>query len=145
MDNKPLNQSVRMAVVMGIFLPLAETVRRSNHILDISRFLNWFDDYILGGVLLLAAYLVLRKTANAITYLVTAWAFTAGALALSFLGQLDYFRTHTTDPGIFSTAFIAIAKGMIFVYLMVGLVLAIKANVIREKQLLQKGSQLSEG
>lgn len=127
-----------MAVVMGIFLPLAETVRRSNHILDISRFLNWFDDYILGGVLLLAAYLVLRQVANGITYLVAAWSFAAGALALSFLGQLDYFRTHTADPGIFNTAFIVFAKGMIFIYLMVGLGLAIKANAIREKQLLQK-------
>lgn len=138
MDNQPLKQSVRMAVVMGIFLPLAETVRRSNHILDISRFLNWFDDYILGGVLLLAAYLVLRQVANGITYLVAAWSFAAGALALSFLGQLDYFRTHTADPGIFNTAFIAFAKGMIFIYLMVGLGLAIKANAIREKQLMQK-------
>ncbi len=129
---------------MGIFLPLAETVRRSNHILDITRFFNWFDDYILGGLLLLAAYWVTCKKANAIVYLVSAWAFAAGALALSFLGQLDYFRTHTTDPGVFNTSFVAVAKGIIFAYLFVGLALAIKANAIQEQRLLQKLKHQSE-
>lgn len=142
--NKPLNQSVKMAVVMGVFLPLAETVRRSNHILDLTRFFNWFDDYILGGVLLLAAYGVIRKQVNAITYLVAAWAFAAGALALSFLGQLDKFRTNTPDPGVFNSSLVAVAKGVIFAYLLIGLGLAIKANVLQEQRLIQKSKHPSE-
>lgn len=54
MNDQALNSSMRMAVCMGIFLPLAETLRRSNQLLDPARFLNWFDDYLLGGALLLA-------------------------------------------------------------------------------------------
>ncbi len=129
---------------MGIFLPLAEAVRRSNHILDISRFFNWFDDYILGGVLLLAVYWVLRQKANAIAYLVAAWAFAAGALALSFLSQLDKFRTNTPDPGVFNSSLVAVAKGIIFAYLLVGLALALKANAIQEQRLRRKLKHQSE-
>jgi hypothetical protein len=44
MENQDLKSSVRMAVFMGVLLPLAETLRRSNQLLDPARFLNWFDD-----------------------------------------------------------------------------------------------------
>lgn len=128
MVSKALKRSVRMAIAMGIFLPLAETVRRSNQLLDLSRFFFWFDDYILGGVLLLAACFVIKKRANATAYLIAAWGFNAGALALSSLSQLDYFLTGTSDPGVFSTSFVAVAKGLIFVYMVIGLQQAIKAN-----------------
>ncbi len=49
MEYKLLKISMRMALFMGIFLPLAETLRRSNQLLDPARFINWFDDYLLGG------------------------------------------------------------------------------------------------
>lgn len=84
MENKPLKISMRMATIMGIFLPLSETVRRSNQILDPTRFFNWFDDYILGSVLLIAVYLVKKKINNAIAFLIAAWGFVSGALFLSF-------------------------------------------------------------
>ncbi|MDZ4871899.1 MAG: hypothetical protein CLLPBCKN_001287 [Chroococcidiopsis cubana SAG 39.79] len=61
MENKPLKISLRMATIMGVFLPLAETVRRSNQIVDLARFLSWFDDYILGAILLIAVYLVKKR------------------------------------------------------------------------------------
>ncbi len=124
-----LKRSVRMALGMGIFLPLAETVRRSNQIADISKFFSWFDDYILGCALLFAVYLVMRRQTNAIAYLIAAWGFVAGALFLSFLAQFNYYGTPTGDPGIFSTSFVAIAKGLILVYLLIGLNEAIKANL----------------
>ncbi len=117
-----------MAVIMGIFLPLAETVRRANQILDLTRFLNWFDDYILGISLLIAAYLVKKRKHNSIAFLIAAWGIVSGALFLSFLGQFDYYRTNTVDPGIFSTSFVAIAKGFILGYMLIGLYLSIKAN-----------------
>jgi uncharacterized membrane protein HdeD (DUF308 family) len=129
--NKPLKISTKMAVIMGIFLPLAETVRRSNQLSDLTRFFNWFDDYILGAVLLLAAYLVKTKTSNAIAYLIAAWGFVSGALFLSFLGQFDYYRTATVDPGIFSTGFVAVAKGLILAYMLSGLYMGLKANLYK--------------
>ena len=65
MENQALKSSVRMAVFMGILLPLAETLRRSNQLLDPAQFLYWLDDYLLGGALLLAAYWVKQKKRNA--------------------------------------------------------------------------------
>ncbi len=114
---------------MGIFLPAAETVRRINQILDFSAFFSWFDDYILGAVLLWAAYSVFRQTKNSTAYLIAAWGIATGALFLSFLGQFQYFQTASGDPGIFSTAFVAVAKGLILLFMLVGLVKAIKANL----------------
>jgi hypothetical protein len=131
MENKPLKMSAKMAIIMGIFLPLAETIRRANQILDLTRFLNWFDDYILGISLLIAAYLVKKRRNNSIAFLIVAWGFVTGALFLSFLGQFDYYRTNTVDPGIFSTSFVAIAKGLILIYMFIGLYLGIKANSYR--------------
>ena len=128
MENKPLKTSIRMATIMGVFLPLAETVRRANQIFDLTRFFSWFDDYILGSILLIAVYLVKKKINNSISFLIAAWGFVSGALFLSFLGQFRYYRTTTGDPGIFSTSFVAIAKGLILGYMLIGLYLAIKSN-----------------
>ncbi|NJM68190.1 MAG: hypothetical protein HC851_22260 [Acaryochloris sp. RU_4_1] len=125
-ENKLLKISVRMATIMGIFLPLAGTVRRSNQILELTSFFSWFDDYILGAVLLIAAYRVNKKVNNAISLLIAAWGFVSGALFLSFLGQFEYYQTG--DPGVFSTTFVATAKGLILAYMLVGLYLGIQSN-----------------
>lgn len=128
MKNKPLKISTKMATIMGVFLPLAETVRRSNQIFDLTKFFSWFDDYILGATLLIAVYLVKKKINNSVSFLIAAWGFVSGALFLSFLGQFEYYRTPTGDPGIFSTSFVAIAKGLILGYMFIGLYLGIKAS-----------------
>jgi uncharacterized membrane protein YdcZ (DUF606 family) len=128
MVNDPMKISVRMALVMGIFLPLAETVRRSNQLLDPTKFLNWFDDYILGAILLTAVYLVKKKNPHANSFLTAAWGILAGALLLSFLGQFEYYATRIGDPGVLPTTLVTVAKGLILGYLLIGLYLSIKAN-----------------
>jgi hypothetical protein len=129
MTNKHLKISTKMAVAMGLFLPIAETVRRINQILDYREFFSWFDDYILGGVLLWSTYLVFKETKNSVTYLIAAWGIAAGALFLSFLAQFKYYQTTSGDPGIFSTTFVAVAKGLILAYILIGLKKAIQANL----------------
>ena len=128
MENQSLKTSVRMALLMGIFLPLAETLRRSNQLLDPARFLNWFDDYLLGGAMLLAVYSVRKKKRNAVGWLIAVWGIGVGALFLSFIGQFDYYKTPTGDPGIFNTTIVAIVKGLILAYMFYGLYLSVKAN-----------------
>jgi hypothetical protein len=128
MRSNALKTSVRMAIIMGIFLPLAETIRRANQLLDLTRFFNWFDDYLLGLALLVGAYLVQKKKQNSISYLIAAWGIGVGALFLSFLAQFDYYQTPTGDPGIFPTTFVAVAKGIILGYMLIGLYLSIKSN-----------------
>src|SRR5262245_33042643 len=128
MENKPLKASVNLAIVMGIFLPLAETVRRSNQLFDLTKFFNWFDDYILGAVLLTAVYLVRKKSLHSNSVLIAALGVVAGALSLSLLGQFEYYITGVGDPGILPTNLVTIAKGLILGYLIIGLYLSIKAN-----------------
>jgi hypothetical protein len=126
MKNNYLKTSLRMATIMGFFLPFIETVRRSNQILDLSKFWNWFDDYMLGGVLLISVYLVKKQAPDALSLFIAAWGFAAGALFLSFLAQFDIYGKG--DPGIFSTGLVAIFKGLILLYMFTGLYLAIKSN-----------------
>jgi hypothetical protein len=126
MRNNSLKISIRMATIMGVFLPFIETVRRSNQILDPTKFLNWFDDYMLGGVLLISVYLVRKRVSNSLSYLIAAWGFASGALFLSFLAQFDIYAK--SDPGIFPTQLVAIVKGLILGYMLTGLYLAIQAN-----------------
>ncbi len=117
-----------MAVIMGIFIPLAETVRRFHQLTDISQFLFWFDDYILGGILLWAAWKLKTDHSRGILYMIAAWGIGAGALFLSFLGQFDYIFTGQNDVGgIFSVWVVLFAKGFILAYMIIGLWLSIKA------------------
>jgi hypothetical protein len=118
-----------MALAMGVFLSAAETIRRINQILDYREFFSWFDDYLLGAVLLWSAYKVFTKDKNSVAYLIAAWGMATGALSLSFLGQFKHYQTNSVDPGIFSTTFVTVAKGLILVYMLIGLAKAIKANI----------------
>ena len=130
--NKYLKTSAKMAIGMGLFLPIAETIRRINQILNFSEFLSWFDDYILGGILLWAAFMVFKDKKNSVAYLIAAWGTVFGALLLSFLGQLMFYQLDSEDPGIFSTNFVTIIKGLIIMYILVGLKKAIHANLLND-------------
>jgi hypothetical protein len=77
-----------------------------------------------------SAYKVFHKDKNAVAYLIAAWGIATGALSLSFLGQFKYYQTNSVDPGIFSTTFVTVAKGVILVYMLIGLAKAIKANIL---------------
>jgi hypothetical protein len=126
MKSNHLMISTRMAAIMGVFLPLIETIRRSNQLLDPTKFLTWFDDYMLGGILLISVYLVKKKANDSISLLIAAWGFASGALFLSFLAQFEIYSK--SDPGIFPTGLVAFGKGIILAYMLIGLYLAIKSN-----------------
>ena len=113
MQNKSLILSMRMAAVLGIFLPLAETVRRIHEVLAFENFLRWFDGYTLGAVLLCAAFFVWKKKKNASQYLIAAWGMAAGALTGSVYGQFDGYCKSMPDTGIFSSGFVLLAKALI--------------------------------
>jgi len=120
------------AIIMGIFLPMAETIRRFKQLTDLNHFYFWFDDYILGGVLLLSAWMLRSGKSNAISYMIASWGIGTGALFLSFLGQLDYLQSGQEDPGgIFSGWFVFLVKGFILGYMIFGLLKSIRAAGIR--------------
>ena len=115
-----------MAFIIGIFLPLAETVRRFHQLSDFNQFLFWFDDYILGGILLFSAWMLMKRKLNAISFMIASWGIATGALFLSFLGQIQYIQTNEGDPGgIFSVWTVLIAKALILAYMIVGMMKSI--------------------
>ncbi len=128
MKNKALLTSMRMAVALGIFLPLAETVRRIHEVLAFENFFRWFDDYILGAVLLYAAFLVWKQKHNATLYLIAAWGAAVGGLTLSLYGQFDGYFKNNPDAGIFSSGFVLIAKALILFYILIGLQKSIQST-----------------
>jgi len=128
MTNKPLLTSMRMAVALGIFLPLAETVRRIHEVLAFENVLHWFDDYVLGAVLLLAAYSVWKQKQNSTQHLIAGWGVAAGALALSLMGQIDGYVNSIADAGVFSSGFVLLAKALILFYILIGLQKSIQST-----------------
>lgn len=118
-----------MALIMGIFLPLAETVRRFHQLSDITQFFHWFDDYMLGGILIWSALYLKREKPNAFLYMIAAFGIGTGALFLSFLGQVDYIISGETDPGgVFSVWFVLIAKALILGYMIFGMIKSIEES-----------------
>lgn len=79
---------VTAAYVIGALLPLLETMRRglAHWLVD---FTTMFEDYLAGGLLLLAATLATRNSRHAPAFLVLAWAYCTGMMGSSFWGQLE--------------------------------------------------------
>jgi hypothetical protein len=128
MRNKYLKVSVTMAFMLGIALPLAETIRRIRQILAVKNIFHWLDDYFLGAVLLLAAFRVKTAKPKSTEFLIASWGVAAGAVALSLLGHLDHYYRRLPDPGIFNSDLVIIAKAVILIFILVGLYYSIKAT-----------------
>lgn len=128
MENKNLKVSTIMAFAMGIFLPLAETVRRIHQIIEFKDFFRWFDDYCLGGVLLVAAICVKNKIVNSKEYLIAAWGIASGGLLLSLFGQLSDYSSNIADAGVFNSGFVLVAKILILSFMFIGLYKSIKTS-----------------
>ncbi|HLM52556.1 MAG TPA: hypothetical protein VK325_02940 [Pseudoxanthomonas sp.] len=117
-----------MAMVLGLLLPVAETARRANQLRELANFFSWFDDYMLGALLVLVSCQALRGKKDFNLYLIAIWGIAVGGHFLSFLGQFKYHGIPGGDPGLFSTTFVAIVKGIILTYMLIGLILSIKGN-----------------
>jgi len=99
-----------LAVVLGLVIPVAETVRRWS---------TWradppalFDDYILGAFLLYGAWRVGKDARTGQRFLVAAFALMCGMAYYSFFGQLQNLRTGVSDPAPISSAWVAVIKGV---------------------------------
>jgi hypothetical protein len=109
-----------LAVFLGIVSPLLETIRRWH---------TWqenppafFDDFLLGGLLLYGAWRVSRDAASGQKYLVGAWGFALGMIYSSFFFQLQMIREGATDPAPISSEWVAAVKGVGFVLVLIGFI-----------------------
>jgi hypothetical protein len=112
--------SRRLAIVLGVLTPLAETVRRWRQLDQLSVWPFWLDDYILGALLLYGAWRASKDIRSGRRYLAAAWGFTCGMAYSSFFSQLG--RLNEPDPAPIPSVWVAVIKG-------VGLALAILALV----------------
>jgi hypothetical protein len=109
------------AYVMGIGLPLLETLRRRTNFETIT---GYVDDFIAGGLLVYAAHAVSRGRPGGPVLLVAAWAVLSGGLYGSFFYQLESDAAH--DVSGLANSTVLLVKGVLYAVTLVALVLSIR-------------------
>jgi hypothetical protein len=99
-----------LALILGLALPVAETIRRWSTWQEQPARL--FDDYLLGAFLLLGVWLVGRNFRAGQLVLAAAWGFFCGLAYCSFFGQLEYLSSGQPDPSGVASEFVVAIKGM---------------------------------
>ncbi|MEN3326646.1 MAG: hypothetical protein V7638_1453 [Acidobacteriota bacterium] len=87
------------AFVIGVLLPVLETGRRGISTWTVN-FTTMFEDYLAGALLLVGGWAAYRSKPWGAVFLVLAWAYFAGQLTSSFVGQLEEtLRQTASEPG----------------------------------------------
>jgi hypothetical protein len=102
-----------LAFVGGVLTPLLETIRRWNQLTDFRYFVFWFDDYLIGGFLIFAAYKTYTSAAVGQKYLSAAWGIATGMAFYSFFTQIQ--SVDRADPAPVASSTVAIIKGVMLV------------------------------
>ena len=116
--------SRNLAIFLGIITPLLETIRRWH---------TWrenppafFDDYLLGALLLYGAWRVGKDAKSGQRFLAAAWGFSFGMVYSSFIWQLEQIRLGNADPAPIPTEWVAIIKGIGFVLVIIGFITSLR-------------------
>ena len=112
------------AFVLGTLTPVAETIRRWGTWREDPA--AYFDDFFLGGLLLLGAWRVLRDPRKGQRFLAAGWGFACGMIYPSFFTQLYRVREGLPDPAPISAESVLIIKGVGFAVAILSLVLALR-------------------
>lgn len=118
-----LRFEVAAAWVMGMALPMLETIRRGANFDDIP---GYVDDYLIGAFLLYAARAATKRQPNGPILLVTAWAILCGGFYSSFFGQIRFAAT--PDVSGYSNVLVVAVKGCLYAVAIAALVKAIRAT-----------------
>jgi len=109
-----------LALVLGVLAPLLETIRRWHTWQDDP--LAFFDDYILGGLLLFGAWQVGKNAGSGQKYLASAWGFALGLGYASVDFQLQQVRAGAVDPAPISTEWVAAVKIIGLILILIGFI-----------------------
>jgi hypothetical protein len=112
--------SRRLAIILGILTPLAETVRRWRQLGQLGLLPAWLDDYIIGALLLYGAWRTGKDIRSGRPFLVAAWGVTCGMAYSSFFSQLA--RLNEPDPAPIPSIWVAVIKGVGFALAILALV-----------------------
>jgi hypothetical protein len=99
-----------MALAFGLFLPIAETVRRWSTWRDDP--LTLIEDYVLGALFLCAAWLPGRDFRRGQCFLAAVWGIGCGIGYGGFVGQLHRLRLGQPDPAPIPSSSVALIKGV---------------------------------
>lgn len=116
--------SRKLAIVLGIITPLLETIRRWHTWMDNPP--AFFDDYIIGGLLLYGAWRVGKNARTGQKFLAAAWGFALGMVYFSFFSQLEQMRAGAADPAPVSTEWVLAVKGIGFILILLGFVSSLR-------------------
>ena len=87
------------AFAIGVLLPVLETARRGISHWSVN-FTTMFEDYLAGALLLVGGWAAYRSKSWGAAFLVLAWAYFAGLMTSSFVGQLEEtLRQTASEPG----------------------------------------------
>ncbi len=139
-----LDFSRRGALVGGVLVPCLEGLRRWHQWADPSQWPFILDDFLVGGLLVVAAMLVKRNAKLGRVLLVGGWGVAAGMMYESFFGQL--LARHDADPSGLPTLPMVAVKGLLFALCIAGLVDALRAvpNGAAPRVALRRASRLED-
>ena len=113
-----------LAIAGGIFLPIAETIRRWHQLGDITIWPAWLDDWCIGLFLLYGWWRTRHNFESGRASLAAAWGFACAMGYMSFFGQL--MELDRGDPSGLPASNIVILKGVMLVAALVALVLTLR-------------------
>ena len=106
----------RLAIALGILLPLGETIRRWGRWHD---WIFWIDDFIIGALLLLGAWQIRRRPEHGLRVLAAGWGVAFGMLYPSFFSHLEKMSApdlgrfpHRVLTGMIGFAFLGSILGL---------------------------------
>lgn len=113
-----------LAIMFGIFLPVAETVRRASTWRETP--LSLFDDYVLGAILLSAAWFAGRNPRRGQRFLAAAWGIGLGVGYGGIMGQFQRLQAGLPDPAPIGSEWVAAIKCGLMVLGFIALVAALR-------------------
>jgi hypothetical protein len=119
-----------LALVLGIFVPAAESLRRWNTWQESP--LTLFEDYVLAALVLGGAWLAGRDFRRGQCFLAAAWGVVCGVAYCSFVGQLERLSLGEPDPAPIPAVWVAVIKGVLFALAIVALIATLAARPNRD-------------
>jgi hypothetical protein len=115
-----------LAVVLGIFVLIAETVRRWDTWRESP--LTLIEDYVLAALVLYGAWLVGRDFRRGQCFLAAAWGVVCGVGYCSVVGQIDRIQTGEPDPAPIPSTWVLAIKVALLALGVVALIATLRAS-----------------
>lgn len=115
-----------LAVILGVLVPIAETVRRWNTWRQAP--MSLFDDYILAAFMLYGAWFAGRDFRRGQRFLTAAWGIVCGVGYGSVMGQVHRLQTGEPDPAPISAMSVLVIKAVLFALSIAALIATLRAE-----------------